>query len=199
LNATRAYRAAYPRCTNNTTASVNGWKLLRIAKVQARIAQLATKAAANIGLSLERTLLEAARLAFSDIRKLFHEDGSLKAPHELDADTAAALVCADVKQILGGKSGARQTVRQRTRVKMVDKNPALERLMKHFDLYKDRQRTERRPDSRVTGRYCHGERRASLGPGQAAESSSSPTRAQDTQALARWILFERSVAGNGRF
>lgn len=32
------------------------------------------------------------RLANSDIRKLYREDGTLKAPHELDDDTAAAVI-----------------------------------------------------------------------------------------------------------
>jgi hypothetical protein len=41
-----------------------------------------------------------------------------------------------VTQIIGGQGAARLTIRHRTKFKMVDKNPAVERLMKHFGLYK---------------------------------------------------------------
>lgn len=47
--------------------------------------------AVEIELSTERLLKEIARVAFSDPRRLFREDGTIKLPHELDDDTAAAI------------------------------------------------------------------------------------------------------------
>jgi phage terminase small subunit len=44
-----------------------------------------------MGRGADRVLLEIARLGFSDLRRLFHEDGRLKGPHEWDDDTAASI------------------------------------------------------------------------------------------------------------
>ena len=39
---------------------------------------------------VERLELDLERIALSDVRKLFHADGTMKSPHEWDDDTAAA-------------------------------------------------------------------------------------------------------------
>lgn len=45
----------------------------------------------------DRVIQELAKIAFLDARKLFSPEGSLKAVHELDDDTAAAVVSLDVR------------------------------------------------------------------------------------------------------
>ena len=51
---------------------------------------------ASLELDTERTLRETARIAYSDPRKIMHEDGRIKMPHELDEDTAAAIASFEV-------------------------------------------------------------------------------------------------------
>lgn len=90
-------------------------------KVSAEIAERAQSVARIVGLTTERTLQEVARLAYSDVRKLFKADGTLKPIHELTDDEAAAV--ASVK------------VGSTTKITHWDKNSALEKAMKHHGLY----------------------------------------------------------------
>ena len=45
-----------------------------------------------------KTLQEGAYIAFFDPCCLFNEDGSLKGPHELTPEEAAAIACHEVKE-----------------------------------------------------------------------------------------------------
>jgi hypothetical protein len=80
----------------NTPAAVNPnssfglaafLRLLADPKVAAWVAEIRAKVAERTEITLETVLREVARLAFSDRRALFRENGSLKAPHELDNDS----------------------------------------------------------------------------------------------------------------
>ena len=82
---------------------------------------------------LTTTVFQDARLAFADVRRLFDPDtGELKAPHELDDDTAAAVEHIEVTKLFGeGKDGKGQ-IGTVTKVKLASKHPSLDRLMRHF-------------------------------------------------------------------
>jgi len=80
----------------NTPAAVNSnssfglaafLRLLADPKVAAWVAEIRAKVAERTEITLETVLREVACLAFSDRRALFRENGSLKAPHELDNDS----------------------------------------------------------------------------------------------------------------
>ena len=121
LNGTQAYiRAGYSERGAEASAS----KLLANPKVKARIAELQAKVASKLEITAERVLMETARIAYSDPRKLFNEDGSLKHIKDLDDDTAAAI------------SGIEYdgTVRK---IRRYDKNAALANLGKHLKLFRD--------------------------------------------------------------
>jgi phage terminase small subunit len=75
-------------------------------------------------------LQELFRLASFDPRKLFHSDGTVKNIHELDDDTAACIGGVETQTDTNG------TVTRK--VKIWDKNSALEKLGKHFMLFTDR-------------------------------------------------------------
>jgi phage terminase small subunit len=101
------------------------------AEIERRRAETLADAKEITGLSVERTLREVARLAYFDPRKLYHEDGRLKAIHELDDDTAAAVASVEVDEI-----GVEGTVIGHTKkIKHWDKNAALEKAMKHLGQY----------------------------------------------------------------
>lgn len=133
LNATQAYvRAGYSR----KGAAQSAAALLRNPKIGGRVAELQGKLANKLEITAERVLRETARLAFSDPRKFFKEDGTLKAITELDDDTAASLSSFEVvAKVVPGGEGATEDVRK---FKVWDKPTALGLLGKHLNLFTEK-------------------------------------------------------------
>lgn len=129
LNATAAYRRAGYTAKGNA-AEVNAARLLRNAQVSASIQIAIDDRQRRTAVTSDRVLLEAARLALFDPRKLFDDSGNPKPIHELDDDTAAAIAGVEVIQT-GGEEGP--TIIKK--YKIADKNSALEKLFKHHGLY----------------------------------------------------------------
>lgn len=116
------------------SADVAGRRLYGNATVKRLIAQATEKAADIAGLSVERTLQEVARLAYSDPRRLYRPDGQLRPVHELDADTAATVASVEVDEIKAGDAGV---IGHTVKIKHWDKNAALEKAMKYHALYRE--------------------------------------------------------------
>src|SRR3981189_3005712 len=57
-----AYKAAYPRCKKDEGADVNASRLLRDAKVSARIEELQERSGERVGITLDGLIEEAAAL-----------------------------------------------------------------------------------------------------------------------------------------
>lgn len=92
FNATQAaIRSGYSPGKNNRSAEVQGSRLLSDVEVQAMIQSHHKQAALKTGITVERVQQELARIAFSDARKMFRDDGTMKAPAEWDDDTAAVV------------------------------------------------------------------------------------------------------------
>lgn len=128
LNATQAaIRAGYSK----KTAEWIGPQLLTKTHVAEAVAKQRKSREARTAVTADRVLLEAARLALFDPRKLFNEDGSTKAINELDDDTAAAIAGIKVRRI-SGEEGEECSIIE---YKVADKNSALEKLFKHHGLY----------------------------------------------------------------
>ena len=128
-NATQAYvKAGYS--ARGHAAGACAAKLLTRADIQQLLkpaqqsAELERKDLVNgITIDRDRIRLELARLSFVDPRRLFGEDGRLKAVKDLDADSAAALAQFEVTE----RDDEGVTVRV-TKVKLWDKNRALQSL-----------------------------------------------------------------------
>jgi phage terminase small subunit len=124
LNATAAYlRAGYTARGNSAEAAAS--RLLSNVKVQSIIEQRQKEIARQCEVTAEKVLRAISAVAFSDVRKLFHEDGSLKSIHELDDATAAAIASIEFDA-----AGVRK-------IKIWDKNSAHERLCKHLGLFSE--------------------------------------------------------------
>lgn len=80
----------------------------------------------------ERTLLEIARIAYSDVASFFNADGSLKKPHELDVDQRATL--ASFEASIGNITAGDRKQDLIHKFKAWDKTKALELLAKHFGM-----------------------------------------------------------------
>ena len=124
LNAAAAYlRAGYTARGNSAEAGAS--RLLSNVKVQSIIHQKQREIANRCDVTAEKVIREVSAVAFSDVRKLFNPDGSLKPVHELDDATAAAIAAIEVDA-----SGVRK-------IKVWDKNSAHERLCKHLGLFRE--------------------------------------------------------------
>ena len=132
LNATQAaIRAGY----SAKTAEQQGYQLLQKPSVQAAIAARQKEREQRTAVAADRVLLEAARLALFDPRKLFNSDGSPKGITELDDDTAAAVAGIEVVEQFEGSGKDRVFVGYLKKYRIADKNQALEKLFRHHGLY----------------------------------------------------------------
>lgn len=125
LNATQAaIRAGY----SEKTAYSVGQRLLKHVEVQKRIHKLKDKRSVRTQITADRVLEEYAKIAFSDIRRLYDGDGTLKKVTELDDDTAACVIGLDVQE------GALDV----KKYKLADKKGALDSLGKHLGMFTDK-------------------------------------------------------------
>lgn len=130
LNATQAaIRAGY----SPKTAGVQAFDLLKKPEIAAAIERQRNQHAKNTGLTVERVLQEAMRLAFFDIRKLTDAEGNPIPINQLDDDTAAAIQGLELATERSRDEDGSVTVVRK--YKIADKNAAVERLFKHLGLF----------------------------------------------------------------
>ena len=133
LNATQAaIRAGY----SPNGASVQATRLLANASISAAIAAKQGKVMNKLDISVERILLERARLAFFDPRKLLDNTGRPLALQDLDDDTAAAIAGLKVSdKYETPPDGGERTVSTVLEYKLADKNASLTALEKVNGMY----------------------------------------------------------------
>lgn len=132
LNATQAaIRAGY----SAKTAEVQGPRLLGNVRVAKAIAKATEARARRTQITQDRVLQELARIAFFDIRRLYHDDGTLKRPHELDDEAAAVLSAVEVTETMSGEESALLTTKK---AKVFDKGTALTLAMRHLGMLTDK-------------------------------------------------------------
>lgn len=138
FNATRAYKEVYPSCKKDSTANVNGSKLLRNTKVQEYIAELKEDLKAQGKITQEMIIQELAKIGFSDIRKLYTEYGRLKNIQDIDDSTAAAISSVESFEEYEGRGDDREYIGDTKKIKMYSKEKALELLGKQIGMFKDK-------------------------------------------------------------
>lgn len=132
LNATQAaIRAGY----SPKTANEQGCRLLANASVAQAVAEGQRKRLHSAELSATRVLEEMRRLAFSDVRDLFDEQGNLRPIHTLTQEQSAAIAGLEVI-IKNAEAGDGKTDKVH-KIKVWDKPRTLEMLGKHFKLLTD--------------------------------------------------------------
>lgn len=131
LNATQAaIRAGYSINGARQTAH----KLLTKTDISDEIARRAAKLTQRAEIDAVTVLRELARLALSDPRELFDDQGRLRPVTELSDDMAAAVSSVEVvkRPLPGGDE-----LEYIHKVRLWDKNAALTNLAKHFRLLKE--------------------------------------------------------------
>lgn len=135
LNATGAYRRAGYKAKGHA-AEAAASALLRNREVAEKIQKLMNERAQEVKLDANEVLREILKLARSDVRKLYREDGSLKLPHEWDDETAAAVAGVDVVETSIGDKDSPISLTTK-KVKLWDKKGSLELLGRHLKLFTD--------------------------------------------------------------
>lgn len=92
---------------------------------------------AKTSLTVENVVEALRRLVMADPRKLFNADGTLKQISELDDDTASMVSSFEVEELYtsGGRGQERTAIGRTAKVKMWDKNSAIDKAMKHLGLF----------------------------------------------------------------
>lgn len=136
LNATQAaVRAGY----SEKTAYSQGQRLLKNVEVAEAIRIGQAKAAETAEVTIARVLQELSRIGFSDLRNAFTEAGALKPPREWDDDLAASIAAVEVVTRNVGKDADGNTeIEHVHKLKLWDKNSALEKIAKHLGMFVDR-------------------------------------------------------------
>lgn len=96
-------------------------------------AEMVKKVGKQVEVTAESVLREMSRLAFSDVRELFDDNGELMPLSELSDEAAASIVGIDVATIGNDTVGRGQI----TKVKLGDKLKALENLGKHLGIFNE--------------------------------------------------------------
>lgn len=140
-NQSDAYRKANPKSKKWLPATVHqeASKLFGLSKVRTRLAVMRAEQEKRTQITGDKVLQEAFKIGFSDIRKLFNEDGTLKNPTEWPEDITPAVASVEVVESkTTNDAGESASVREYTKkIKLWDKNSALEKLFKHFGLYEE--------------------------------------------------------------
>lgn len=127
FNATQAaIRSGYSKKTAQAIGAENLTKPL----IQAKITSFQKRLSDKSEITLERVLKEYGRIAFSDIRKYYDENGNLIPIHLLDDDSAAVLAGMDIDELNEYVKGEKITIGITKKIKRWDKKGALDSICK---------------------------------------------------------------------
>ena len=138
LNATRAYKMAYPNVTKEETAAAAGARLLRNVKVEEYIQERMKDREKRTEITQDMVLKELAKVGFFDIRRLFDDSGKPLDITGLDNETAACIVVLEVMDIYEGTGDDKEFVGYIKKYKLSDKLKALEMIGRHLGMFKDK-------------------------------------------------------------
>ena len=138
LNATRAYKMAYPNVTKEETAAAAGARLLRNVKVEEYIQERMKDREKRTEITQDMVLKELAKVGFFDIRRLFDDSGKPLDITGLDNETAACIVGLEVMDIYEGTGDDKEFVGYIKKYKLSDKLKALELIGRHLGMFKDK-------------------------------------------------------------
>ena len=145
LNATRAYKVAYPNVTKDETAAQAGSRMLRNVKVQEKIAERMRDREIRTEITQDKVLKELAAIAFangSDFARVvtktgFNKQGKEVQYQDVELEETDQLPEEKKKAIAGIKMG-----KNGIEVSTCDKVKALELLGRHLGMFSDKVQLE---------------------------------------------------------
>lgn len=114
---------------------ISAWQMLQDSDIQDYIEELRSKQAQRTSVTADKVQTEIARLAFSDLRDYYDENGFLKLPKDLSDDAAAALAGIEVDEIYGFNNGEREKIGETKKIKLYDKLAALDKLARRLGMF----------------------------------------------------------------
>ena len=128
LNATRAYKAAYPRVKKDTVAATNGGRMLRNAEVAVYISERQQDRQLRTEITQDRVIKELAAVAFVDVTEIASvRQGVVRLQSTDDLTESQRKAIAGIKETQNG-----------VEIKFNDKLKALELLGRHLGMFKDK-------------------------------------------------------------
>lgn len=137
LNATQAaIRAGYSEDTAGSIGSEN----LQKPEIQNAIQEAMDLRAERTGITVDRVLVELARMGFADVRQIFTAAGQLKDIASLPPEVAASVQSIEVVTRPGAEvdENGNRTIEYVHKIKLADKKGPLELLGKHLSVFVDR-------------------------------------------------------------
>lgn len=126
------------------SAKQTGHEVLTHPDVTANITEHRNRLREKTGLTTERVAQELAKLVFSDPRKLVDEEGRIRPLHELEDEVAGSLASIEVFEEFEGRGDQRVKIGETKKVKLWDKNAAIEKAMKHLGMF-EQDNTQKQP------------------------------------------------------
>lgn len=114
------------------SAHVQASRLLKDDKVQALIKEKRAKLARKYELTTEAVIAELAKIVHFDPRRVLDENGAVLPVHLWPDDVAAAISAFDVYEETDNNGNR---IGQTKKIKVFDKNAAIEKAMKHLGLF----------------------------------------------------------------
>ncbi|OGT02152.1 MAG: hypothetical protein A2143_00715 [Gallionellales bacterium RBG_16_57_15] len=141
-NGGNATEAAKTAGYSEKTAYSQGGRLLKHAEIQQLLAQRQQQLAEKYELTTESIIAELSKLVHADIRLLFDANGALKPMKDWPDGVASAVGGVEVVEMAGGmningESGVSHVPMFTKKVKLWDKNSAIEKAMKHLGMFKE--------------------------------------------------------------
>lgn len=137
-NGTRAYREAYPKA-NQKSAEVRASKLLRHAKVAAYINDRMEALDKETFATQARIIEEYARLGFQDPRRLFDEEGRIKAISDMESEVAAAITSIEMENVVTKDEEGNVVIESRVKkIGFNNKKGSLDSLSKILGMFKEK-------------------------------------------------------------
>lgn len=136
-----SYRVAFPKSRKWQDSALHpaASNLAATSKVRARVAEITAPILKKFEITLNRAIEETMRIAYVDPSDLFDDLGALKPISQIDKATRAAIANLEVTELFEmqgeGKDKVRVQVGYLKKIKLNDKNQALDKLMKHLGGY----------------------------------------------------------------
>jgi len=136
LNATQAaIRAGYSK----KTAYIIGHENLSKPNIAEAIQKAKAERSERTGVTADMVIAELAKIGFSDLRNVLTSSGQLIDPQDWDDATAGAISSLEVVvNSRGGSGDENEPIDYTHKIKVWDKNSALEKLGKHLGMFVDR-------------------------------------------------------------
>lgn len=129
------YQSAIYAGYSEKTAASQASQLLDDPEISEYLNKLRSLQSERTFVNADKVQAEIARLAFSDLRDYYDENGFLKLPHQLTDDAAAALAGIEIEENFGVCDGERQKIGETKKIKLYDKLTALDKLARRLGMF----------------------------------------------------------------